>query len=91
MNDINTNAHAFSSKAREGINVSGVEDVVSFDESGVVLQTECGSMAVEGEGLHVKVLSITDGRVEIEGRINGVYYFDSKPAQKRGLFGRRND
>ena len=89
MGEINANAHGFSSKAREGINVSGVVDVVSFDDKGVVLETVCGSMAVEGEGLHVKVLNITDGRVEIEGRINGAYYFDNKPAQKRSLFGKK--
>jgi sporulation protein YabP len=71
--------------------ICGVEDVVSFDENGVSLVTVCGSMAVEGEGLHVKVLNVGEGKVEIEGRINGVYYFDSKPVQKRGLFGRKND
>ena len=91
MNDINANEHSFSSRAREGIVISGVEDVISFDESGVSLETVCGSMAVEGEGLHVKVLNVGEGKVEIEGRINGVYYFDNKPTQKRGLFGRKND
>lgn len=88
MGDINT-AHSFSSKGREGIAVEGVSDVISFDEGGVVMETTCGSFAVEGENLHVTVLNVTDGRVVIEGRINGVYYFDSTPKQKRGLFGKK--
>ena len=86
-----TENHSFSSSMREEIAITGVVDVVSFDEKGVVLETVCGSMAVEGEDLHVTTLNITDGKVNIEGRINGAYYFEAKPQQKKGLFSRRND
>lgn len=82
-------AHAFSSKTRNGIDICGVLDVVSFDEGGVVMETVCGSLAVEGEGLHVTVLNLADGRVSVDGKINGVYYFDNSPQVKRGLFGKR--
>lgn len=91
MNDANGLTHGFSSEARDGMKITGVKDVVSFDEKGVSLETVCGSMAVEGEDLHVTVLDIEDGRVVLEGRINGVYYFEARPQQKRGLFGRKND
>jgi len=83
--------HSFFSRSREGMNIDGVIDVVSFDEGGVVLLTVCGNMAVEGEGLHVKVLNISDGIVELEGRINGMYYFEDKQQTKRGLFRKRSD
>lgn len=83
--------HEFSSRNREGIKISGVCDVVSFDESGVSLETLCGSMAVEGEDLHVKTLNTDDGVVEIDGKINGVYYYENKPTAKRGLFGKRSE
>ena len=82
-------AHAFSSKTRNGIDICGVLDVVSFDEGGVVMETVCGSLAVEGEGLHVTVLNLADGMVNIDGKINGVYYFDNSPKVQRGLFGKR--
>ena len=88
MNEINL-AHSFFSKGREGMTLEGVSDVVSFDEGGVVMETVCGSLAVEGENLHVTVLNLTDGRVVIEGRVNGVYYFDNSPKPKRGLFGKK--
>ncbi len=84
-------SHGFSSSGREGIDIGGVLNVVSFDDRGVVLETSSGSMAVEGEGLHITVLNITDGRVSVEGRINGVYYFEERQKSKRGLFGKRND
>ncbi len=83
--------HAFSSKSREGIRISGVCDVISFDEVGISLETLCGSMGVEGEGLRVRTLNTNEGIVEIDGKISGVYYFDNKPPQRRGLFGRRSD
>lgn len=83
--------HEFCSDARERIKISGVSDVISFDERGVSLETVCGNMAVEGEDLRVKTLNTSDGVVEIEGRINGVYYYDNKPTVKRGLFARKSD
>jgi sporulation protein YabP len=95
MNDIVSSGskpkHSFSSSAREGMNISGVCDVISFDENGVALRTDCGEMAIEGEGLHITVLNITDGNVVIEGRINGLYYYESRPAVKKGLFGKRQE
>ena len=90
MNEIKGEGkHRFSSSNREGISITGVADVVSFDEKGVVLETLCGSMAIEGEDLRVTTLNITDGRVDVEGRINGAYYFEAKPQRKRGLFGKK--
>lgn len=86
-----TGAHSFFSKNRDGIEVDGVSDVVSFDDVGVVMETLSGSMAIEGEGLHITVLNITDGKVTVEGRINGVYYFEERKTPKKGLFGRKND
>ena len=84
-------SHFFLSRQREGIEIEGVCKVESFDERGVALETSCGNMAVEGEGLHVTVLDISGGRVVVEGRIDGVYYFDNRPSAKRGLFSKRVD
>ena len=78
MNISVTQSHSFSSKNREGIDVDGVIDVISFDENGVALETALGSMAIEGEGLHVTVLNVAEGRVSVSGRINGVYYFEEQ-------------
>ncbi len=89
MNEQMSGVHSIHSVGREGIKISGVSDVASFDEGGVAMETLCGAMAVEGEGLRVSVLNIEDGIVEIDGKINGIYYYENKPPQKRGLFSRR--
>ena len=80
--------HSFVSSDRQNIKINGVEEVISFDEGEVVLQTSCGGMTVEGEGLHIGVLSVEQGVVEVDGRIDGVFYFDNT-AQKKKLFGKR--
>ena len=85
-----TKKHTLSQSARERVSITGVCDVQSFDEQSVILVTDCGELTVEGEGLHVGVLDIERGIVELDGSINGMYYSDSVP-QKRGwrarLFG----
>lgn len=80
--------HSFESEKRGNLRLRGVEDVVSFDEREVILRTLCGGMTVEGDGLHIRVLDLDEGRVDIEGRIDGVFYFDETQNQKRRFFGK---
>ncbi len=81
--------HSFASEERQGVKLSGVSDVISFDENTVICETVCGNMAVEGEGLHITVLNIDEGRVSIDGRINALYYFDPSTSAKKKLFGKK--
>jgi sporulation protein YabP len=81
--------HEFSSKGREGISVSGVSEVISFDDGGVALETVCGSLAIEGEGLRVTTLNISEGIVVVDGKINGLYYYEKNNTRKRSLFGKK--
>ncbi len=90
MNERIEENHTISSQNREGLIVSGVKDVVSFDERGAVMETVCGNMAVEGGELQVTVLDLASGKVEIKGRLDAVYYFENKPTAKKGLFGKRD-
>lgn len=76
--------HALSMGARRYISISGVTEVESFDEQTVILSTDCGEMTLEGEGLHIGTLDIARGVVEVDGRVNGIYYSDSAPV-RRGL------
>ena len=45
--------HELIMKDRKRISVTGVTEVVSFDELSVVLKTACGELTVDGEGLHI--------------------------------------
>lgn len=81
------NDHSINVINRKEINISGVDDVIGFDESTIVINTEGGKMAVEGEGLQITVLDVESGRLSATGKINSVVYVD-KEQKNRGFFSR---
>ena len=79
---INRAEHKIVMLGRENAEVRGVTDVISFDEQSVVLDTVCGSLAVEGASLHIHVLNIEQGIVAMDGRIDSVSYFETDKSEK---------
>lgn len=73
---------------RKTLSLDGVTDVLSFDESAVLLKTALGSLTVEGSGLHILLLDLESGRVTVEGSIGGLYYSDKSTGGKGGFFSR---
>ena len=81
-------AHEIILISRENLSINGVKDIVNFDENTVNLKTVCGDLSVEGEKLHINVLNIQKGDVEIYGKISGLFYFDSTDSDKQSLLSR---
>lgn len=79
--------HGVILEGREKLNVSGVEDVESFDDTGVVMYTSKGTLIVRGSGLHIEKLSIDGGELSVMGQIDSMAYEDEKP-QSGGFFSR---
>ena len=71
---------------RERMEITGVCEVVSFDENTVVMQTTDGALTVDGNEMNVTGLDLANGRVTVSGRLVGMYYIEQKG--KRRLFGR---
>lgn len=63
------------------VSVTGVAEVMSFDENQVVMDTDHGVLTVDGAGLHVEKLSLDVGELAIAGQINGLYYTKAKQAK----------
>ncbi len=83
-------AQDISLKSRKRMSITGVSEVLSFDEGAVHLQTVCGELTVEGEGLRIGTLDTERGLVALEGAsIDGIFYLHPEGEGKRGLFGRR--
>ncbi|MGO1368166.1 MAG: sporulation protein YabP [Senegalia sp. (in: firmicutes)] len=59
---------------REKLNVSGVEQVESFNETQIVIYTLRGSLTIKGENLNISKLNLEDGNVKIEGLIESLTY-----------------
>ena len=72
---------------RNKLSISGVKDVLSFDDQVVIMDTELGLLTVKGENLKINKLSIDTSEVIIEGEINNLGYSDhTKKEQEGGLF-----
>ena len=54
---------------RGKLTISGVLDVLSFDDQVVIVETELGLLTVKGENLRINKLSIDTSEVIVEGDI----------------------
>ena len=66
--------HDLRLKERKQLTMSGVAEVISFDENAVVLQTSQGTLIVQGRDLQLKTLLPEGGQVAVEGTVTGLTY-----------------
>ena len=66
--------HQLSLSDRRKLTMTGVTEVVSFDDTAVVLETALGSLVVQGQGLQLKTLSVDGGQVAVEGHVSALLY-----------------
>ena len=83
-------AHKLILSNRRTGTITGVADVISFDITEVLLETEQGMLMIKGADLHVNRLTLEKGEIDIEGRIDSLAYSDVTSYQKQGesLIGR---
>ena len=62
---------------RQNLTVTGVCDVISFDEQCIFLSTKDGILSVDGNEMHIVSLSVDVGKVEIQGKICGLIFPES--------------
>lgn len=67
---------------RSKLSVSGVLDVLSFDDQIIIIETELGLLTVKGDNLRVNKLSIDTSEVIVEGEVNSISY-SSKDLDKK--------
>lgn len=82
-------AHQVTLTEREQLTVTGVLEVLSFDESEVLLTTPHGKLLIRGQGLQVLKTDVQSGQVAVMGTVSELLY--SNPIQGHGghgLFGR---
>lgn len=67
---------------RNKLSISGVLDVLSFDDQIVIIETELGLLTIKGENLRINKLSIDSSEVIVEGDINNLMYSESNIDKK---------
>ncbi len=78
--------HKLTLNERKSLNLTGVTEVISFDENTVMLSTTLGTLEIQGEGLQLKTLSIEGGQVVVDGDISALIY--SAPKKSRSFWQR---
>ncbi len=71
---------------RERLTVTGVGEIVHFDETAVAMRQGEDLLVVRGEGLALRKLEPGEGKVEVRGRLISLAY---EQAQGKGGFLRR--
>ena len=72
--------HKLTLNERNKLTLTGVTEVVSFDENTVALHTELGVLEIQGQDLKLKNLSIDGGQMEVTGQISALYYEEPRSA-----------
>ncbi len=66
--------HKLILSERRQLSVTGVSEVVSFDDTAVVLRTGLGTLIVQGRELQLKTLSLEGGQMAVDGSISALSY-----------------
>lgn len=69
---------------RGKLSVSGVNDVLSFDDQVVMVETELGLLTIKGDNLRINKLSIDTSEVIVEGNISYLAYSDKELEKNKG-------
>ena len=77
-NNLNTNniLQNLILENRNKLSISGVLDVLSFDDQIVIIETQLGLLTIKGDDLRINKLSIDTSEVIVEGTVNSLLYSD---------------
>lgn len=76
--------HKIIMQNRSTCNITGILDVVSFDENQVVLDTDMGLLTIKGKEMHVSRLTLEKGEVDVEGTMESLIYSSNASYRKSG-------
>ena len=75
--------HKVTLDQRSNLIMTGVTEVISFDDMAVILRTELGTLMVQGQQLQLKTLSVEGGQLAVEGKISSLSYEEDFDEEKR--------
>ena len=77
-------SHKVMLNNRESGRLTGILDVISFDENSIVLDTDMGLLTIKGKDLHVSRLTLEKGEIDIEGRTDSFVYSSNESYRRSG-------
>lgn len=71
--------HKLTLQQRNALTMDGVTEVVSFDDTTVILRTSLGTLVIQGRDLQLKTLSLDGGQVAVDGNVSALIYEEPRP------------
>lgn len=81
---VNIRPHKLTIENRASGTMTGIREVVSFDENQIVLDTDMGLLTLKGKELHVSRLTLEKGEVDINGTIESLNYSSNEALRRSG-------
>ena len=81
--------HRIIMDSRSKVEITGVLDLLVFDETEVVMETSEGMLSIRGADLHMSNLNLDQGGVGLAGEVSEIVYDDRNATKaKSGLMSR---
>lgn len=68
---------------RRRLVLTGIIEVISFNEDQIVLNTNLGTLNIKGKDLKMNKLDVQNGDVIIIGTVNSCVYISNEPKKKK--------
>lgn len=75
-------SHSLEMKNRRNVFLTGVTEILSFDEKEILLLTVEGKLMLKGLQLHVKGLDLEKGEAVLEGHVDSLIYLSKESGKK---------
>lgn len=72
-------------ESRKRVVLTGVVEVLNFDEEKILLNTCLGMLTVKGEGLKMNKLDVQNGDVVIVGKVSAMIYSGEVKKEKESI------
>lgn len=80
----NIGKHRLCMEQRRDCKITGVIEIDSFDECGILMETVDGMLTIKGNGLHVSRLNLEKGEADVDGRVDSFSYEEKSTFAKKG-------
>ena len=73
---------------RKNLSITGVKDVLSFDDKIVIVDTMLGILTIKGDDLRINKLSLDTTEVTIDGTISSIIYSEKQMKSSGSMLGK---
>lgn len=67
-------SHQLTLTNRAQLALEGVNNLGSYNQEQIILETSAGVLEIKGEGLHIQQLNLDQGKVLVDGEIVALIY-----------------